>query len=105
MGRLVKTLPVFTDFDKGRILEIGEECTELLRRDDGLDIAIEQIASSLSQGLRETAYVLACDVVAADGKAVQDELRLLEMLRHRLGVDRLIAAAIERAAQARHRIG
>ena len=105
MGRLVQSLPVFADFDKSRILAIGDECTELLRHEDGLDIAIERIAGPLSQGLRETAYVLACDVVAADGKAVQDELRLLEMLRHRLGVDRLTAAAIERAAQARHRIG
>ena len=65
------------------LLAIGEECTELLRRDDGLDIAMDRIAAALGQGLRETAYLLACDVVAADGSAVQDELRLLEMLRKR----------------------
>jgi hypothetical protein len=29
---------------------------------------------------------------------------MLELIRHRLHVDRLIAAAIERAAQARHRV-
>ncbi|MCB2055473.1 MAG: tellurite resistance TerB family protein [Geminicoccaceae bacterium] len=103
MGRLVETLPVFDTFDRSRVLAIGEECTELLRRDDGLDIAMDRIAAALGQGLRETAYLLACDVVAADGSAVQDELRLLEMLRHTLGVDRLTAAAIEKAAQVRHR--
>jgi hypothetical protein len=53
--------------------------------------------------LRETAYALACDVVAADGRATQEELRLLELLRHRLEVGRLPAAAIERGARARHR--
>ena len=39
---------------------------------------------------------------AADGKASQEELRFLELLRHRLEVGRLPAAAIERAARARH---
>jgi hypothetical protein len=28
---------------------------------------------------------------------------MLEMLRHHLGIDRLVAAAIERGVQARHR--
>jgi hypothetical protein len=40
-------------------------------------------------------------VVAADGEATQEELRILELLRHRLGIDRLVATAIERAARAR----
>jgi hypothetical protein len=40
-------------------------------------------------------------VVAADGRAQQEDLRLLEMIRHRLDIDRLIAAAIERGARAR----
>ena len=40
-------------------------------------------------------------IQGADGEASQDELRLLEMLRHRLEIERLVAAAIERGAQAR----
>ena len=44
------------------------------------------------------------DVVAADGDASQEELRMLEMIRHRLDVDRLSAAAIERGARARHMV-
>ncbi|MCB1968776.1 MAG: tellurite resistance TerB family protein [Geminicoccaceae bacterium] len=104
MGRLVQTLPVFETFDKSRIVAIGDECRELLGDVDGIDLAIERIAGALTTGLCETAYVLACDIVAADGKAAQDELRLLELLRNGLGIDRLAAAAIERAAQARHRV-
>jgi hypothetical protein len=56
----------------------------------------------LPEKLRETAYAIACDVVAVDLTASQEELRLLEMLRHRIGVDRLAAAGIERGARARH---
>jgi len=45
---------------------------------------------------------VALDVAAADGAASQEELRLLEMLRYRLAVGRLPAAAIERGARARY---
>ena len=46
---------------------------------------------------------MACDVVAADGKAREGELRFLQEMRYELEIDRLPAAAIERAARARHR--
>jgi tellurite resistance protein len=104
MSRLVQSLPAFRDFDPARIDQLGAECAELLRREDGLDEALSLIADALPARLRETAYALACDVVAADGAASQDELRLLEMLRHRLELDRLVAAAIERGVQARQRV-
>jgi hypothetical protein len=51
--------------------------------------------------LRETAYAIACDLVAADGEASQEELRIIELIRDRLNIDRLIAAAIERSSRAR----
>jgi tellurite resistance protein len=44
---------------------------------------------------------VACDVAAADGEASQEELRVLELMRDRLNIDRLIAAGIERGARAR----
>jgi tellurite resistance protein len=104
MTGLVRSLPVFRDFDPDRIHFIGRECAELLNDEDGLDIAIELIADALPPPLRETAYVLACDVVAADGEASQDELRMLQLLRQRLDLDPLITAAIERAARIRYRV-
>ena len=105
IGQLVRQLPVFEDFDPERPIELGADCAELLRAEDGLDRALDLIAGALPAALRETAYALACDVAAADGRAVQEELRLLEMLRHRLGLERLVAAAIERGATARHARG
>ena len=103
MGRIVRHLPVFAGFDPDRIIEVGSACAALLTQEDGLDVALEQIGAALSAPLRETAYTLACDVAAADGRPADAELQMLEMIRHRLHIDRLAAAAIERAAQARYR--
>jgi tellurite resistance protein len=105
IGRQVRYLPVFKDFDHDRLTEVGRSCAELLRRDDGLDLACDMIAEALPQPLRETAYAVACDVAAADGTLAEEEANLLELLRRRLRVDRLVAAAIERATYARHASG
>ncbi|MEM8950512.1 MAG: tellurite resistance TerB family protein [Pseudomonadota bacterium] len=102
IGRQVRFLPVFRDFDHERLTQIGEECTYLLRQDDGLDMALGIIADALPAKLRETAYALACDIAAADGELADEELNLLHMLQLRLGIDTLVATAIERGAHARH---
>ena len=70
--------------------------------EEGLEKALDLIKTALPEKLRETAYALACDVVASDTKASQEELRMLELIRHRLDIDRLAAAAIERAARAHY---
>jgi len=74
----------------------------LLGEDNGLENTLELINGSLPKHLHETAYALACDVAAADGEASQEELRLLQLLRFRLKVRRLEAAAIERGVRARY---
>ncbi|MFQ5974145.1 MAG: tellurite resistance TerB family protein [Alphaproteobacteria bacterium] len=102
IGEIVSHLPIFTDFDPGQLPKIASDCAELLDDEQGLENAFELIRDALPEHLRETAYALACDVVAADGKASQEELRLLELLRHAIGVGRLPAAAIERGAAARY---
>jgi tellurite resistance protein len=73
----------------------------LLGGENGLDEALKSIRKALPAKLRETAYAIACDVAAADGEASQEELRVLELIRHRLDIERLIAAGIERGAKAR----
>ena len=74
----------------------------MLEPEDGLDAVLGLVKEALSPALRETAYALACEVAAADGKLEQEELRLLEMIRDELDVDRLHAAAIERGVRARY---
>lgn len=102
IGEIINYLPIFKDYDRNKLTQTASECAEILADENGLELALETIKTALPEKLHETAYAVACDVVAADGKAAQEELRLLELIRHRLDVDRLTAAAIERGARARH---
>jgi len=101
IGDIVNHLPVFVNYDHKRLTKDLGECAALLAEEDGLEQAMKRIRAALPQKLRETAYALACDVVAASGDATQEELRLLELLQERLSIEPLIAAAIERGARAR----
>lgn len=103
IGEIVGHLPVFRDYDPVLLPKTAAACAEMLDLDDGMDKAFELIKSVLPIRLRETAYALACDVAVADGEMNQEKLRVLELIRHRLDVDRLVAAAIERGATARFR--
>ncbi len=98
---IVGHLPIFHDFDRNELTGLFNDCTELINRENGLEETLQAIKAGLPPKLRETAYAIACDLVATDGEATQEELRILELLRHRLNLDRLIAAAIERGARAR----
>lgn len=100
--RQVNHLPIFADYDLDNAREVAETVYKLMEEDDGLDTLFIMVKAALPDRLWETAYALACDVAAADGKIRQGELRLLEEIRHELTIDRLHAAAIERGARARH---
>ena len=102
IGDIVKHLPVFVGYDSTQLAKAAQDCADLLADPNGLDKALDLILSALPDKLHETAYALACDVAAADGRASQEELRLLEWLRHGLSLNRLTAAAIEQGARARH---
>jgi tellurite resistance protein len=102
MGDMVAHLPVFRDFDRRKMTKVGAACAELLSDENGLDKAFDQIKAALPKKLHETAYALACDVAAADGMVSPEETRVLEMIRDRLEIGRLPAAAIEHGARARY---
>jgi len=104
MSRLVQDLPVFSDFHPSGIASVTETCLNLLDRTDGLDRAFTLIRDALPSRLRETAYLLACEVAAADGDAPQEQLQFLQDFRIAMDIDRLIAGAIERAARARYQV-
>jgi len=101
IGDIVQHLPVFKGFNANELPNVASMCVDLLSGENGLDHTLEVIAGALPERLRETAYALACDIVATDGAATQEELRLLELLRHHFEMERLVAAAIERGARAR----
>lgn len=105
MSALVRSLPVFEGFSTERLNVATNAAVALLREAEGLTHAGRLIRDALEPKLRETAYALACEVVAAEGLAAQDVLRMLEIVREELHLDPLIAAAIERGARARYRKG
>lgn len=98
----VNNLPVFADYDTDRIKVMAQMVFDLFEQEDGLDALFGLVRDNLPERLFETAYALACDVAAADGRLAESELRLLEESRYELNIDRLHAAAIERGARARH---
>lgn len=104
MTRLIQDLPAFAELAPDEVARSTEACLPLLQRADGLDRAFDLIREALPPRLRETAYLLACDVAAADGDATQEELQMLQHLRIGLELDRLVAGAIERAARARYQV-
>jgi tellurite resistance protein len=102
IGEIVKKFPVFHDFDLNRLPQVAEECSSILTEDGGLNAVLGLIGEAIPDKLKETAYAVAVEVAAADEKVGQEELRILELLRDALGIERLHAGAIERSARARH---
>ncbi|MDP2120994.1 MAG: tellurite resistance TerB family protein [Hoeflea sp.] len=103
IGRLVTFLPVFDGFDEERLIEVTRAAAELLAGPEGLDIVLEVVRDAVPHKFYDTAYALAVEVASADYNIQQEEIRLLQMLRDRLGLDKLTCAAIERSAMARFR--
>jgi len=102
IGNIVTNLPAFKEFNPERLMGIAEECASILAEDGGLDAVFGLVRDALPPHMYETAYALAVDVAAADLSVQQEELRLLQILRDTLDVEKLVAAAIERGARARH---
>lgn len=103
IGHVVRTLPAFRGFDENRLLAVSQECASILQERDGLDAVLGLIREAVPEELRETAYWLALEVALADARVMLEEIRIVELLRRSLGIDRLTAAALERAAEARYR--
>jgi tellurite resistance protein len=103
IGRMVRTLPVFSGFDINKLVPTAQACAALLSGESGLEGVLTRVRDALPDKLKETAYALAVEVAASDGRAGQEELRLLELIRDRLPVEAAAVAAIERSARARYR--
>jgi tellurite resistance protein len=102
IGRVVKSLPIFKDFDSARLTTVAQECGEMLQEPEGLMTVLSLARDQLTPRLRETAYALAVEVAAADLAVGKEELRFLAILRDTLGLDKLVTAALERSAIARY---
>jgi len=104
IGDLTRTLPVFKGFDRDRLVALAQDCSAILQEDDGLAAVLGLVKDALPEHLCETAYWLALEVALSDTKVKLEEVRIIEALRRALGLDRLVAAALERGARARYQV-
>lgn len=101
IGFVVGNLPVFQGFQVARTLDVARQCQEWLQRENGMEEILDAITRAVPERLRETAYLLAVDIAVIDLQVEPEELRLLQILRDRLGISREAVTAIQRAAKAR----
>ena len=101
IGNVVKTLPIFDKYNSDQLVNAAKSCRDILQDDEGLE-TILGFAAALPRNLQETAYVLAAEIAAADLNVSAEEVRLLQLLRNHLDIDKLTCAALELAARARH---
>jgi len=102
MATLVQTLPVFEGFSTAQLQHAADASVQLLRDEEGLPHAGRLIREALEPRLRETAYTLACEVMAADLEHGQRILQMLEFIGNELKLDKLVISAIERGTRARY---
>ncbi|WP_417456324.1 tellurite resistance TerB family protein [Kordiimonas sp.] len=103
MTGIVGYLPAFRNYNVEKLRSDTNSCIELLQSEEGLDAVMGLVEEAIPESHSDLVYALACEVAASDGNLTQEELRLLEMIRHVLDIDRLTAAAIERGAAARQK--
>ena len=101
IGNVTKTLPIFDGYNSDQLVNAAKTCRDILQDDEGLE-TILGFAAALPENLQQTAYALAAEIAAADLSVSAEEVRLLQLLRNHLDIDKLTCAALELAARARH---
>lgn len=101
IGHLVRTWPVFQDFDPDHIIEVAQECQRIVQETHGLDEVLVLANGVIPQRLRDTAYAASFEVAAADLEMRMEEARILQRIADALGVDGDTVNAIEVASKAR----
>ena len=103
IGVVLKTWPIFQDFDDWKLIRVAQDCQQRLQAENGLEAILADVRRTLPSRLHDTAYAAAFEVASVDLEMRMEELRILEMIRAALSVDAETIASIERATKARHR--
>lgn len=102
IGDLVSRMPVFEGFDDNNVVQLAQQCGDVVSSESGLSDVLTLIGNAIPDRLAETAYAVAVEIAAADRDVKVEEIRFLDLLRDQLKLDKLTTAAIERGARARH---
>lgn len=103
IGEIVSSFPVFDGYSHERLVATSETASLALSEEGSLESVVGAIAAAIPEKLRDTAYACGVEVAAADLLLRQEELRMLQILRDALHLDKLTVAALERSAMARYR--
>ncbi|MBN9072334.1 MAG: tellurite resistance TerB family protein [Rhizobiales bacterium] len=103
IGEVVKSWPIFADFDPDRLVAVARDCQALLQKPGSLNKMLTDAARAIPVHLHDTAYAAAFEVAAVDLEMRMEEARVLQMLRAHLEAEPEVFGAVERAAKARHR--
>lgn len=103
IGQVVRTWPVFEDFDSERLIEVAQDCQLIVQGENGLDEVLVLAKAALPKRLHDTAYAAAFEVAAADLEMRMEEARVLQRVGDVLDIDDDTINAIELAGKARHR--
>lgn len=104
IGDIVRQMPKFREYDSAHLVRTAQDCAAILSAEkDGLSTVLALAKQALSPALRQSAFAYAVEVAASDARINLEELRVLDLLRQKLDVDRLFAAAVEASAAARFR--
>lgn len=104
IGSVTRRLPIFASFNQTRLIEVARNCGAILSEPSGLDTVLQIAHDVIPKKFYDTAYAVAVEIAAVDLHVEQEEIRILQMLRDRLSLDKLTCAAIERGAIARFRV-
>jgi hypothetical protein len=62
IGAVIRTWPIFEDFDENRLIPTAQACQRLLAEKDGLDAVLALARSAIPPHLHDTAYAAAFEV-------------------------------------------
>ncbi|TIU64019.1 MAG: Tellurite resistance protein TerB, partial [Mesorhizobium sp.] len=77
IGDVVRSWPVFVDFNQDRLIPVAQACQKALHEKGGLEGVLARIAEALPDRLRDTAYAAAFEVAAVDLEMRMEEVRVL----------------------------
>ena len=100
--RTIFHLPAFKNYDADRIPKIFQSVVDLFQEEEGLEAFLGLILEGLPKRMYPTAYLLACDIIAADGKFQFEESRYLEELAASFGLSKATTEEMLRSTSYRY---